>query len=340
MSLDDRDARAVLSAAEALASTPAPDFAGVLDVLRSLIDCDSASFNDMALATSDYRYAIVPSSEARVVASLKPKYDAWIHQHPLLIAVAKRPAAGALRLCDVEDGDRFRSTDLYREFYAPFDISYQLAAQLPSPPDVVVAYVLNRSESAGEFSSRDVEVINSLSGLLALHHRVAIERDRTDILTAEMERNAWAVVSVRSDGMVEASSTRELSTGTAVPPQIAALISSHGSPPHEPSRHEVVLGEHTWQCVIHPVPLGPAVLLLRRVGDRAAEIERLEGAGLTGRQASVLWELARTGGSNGDLARALGVSEGTVKKHLEAVFRTLGVPSRGAAILRARQISS
>jgi DNA-binding NarL/FixJ family response regulator len=59
--------------------------------------------------------------------------------------------------------------------------------------------------------------------------------------------------------------------------------------------------------------------------------------GLTPRQADVL-VCAVKGQSNKLIARALGISEGTVKQHLNAVYRELGVGTRTEAIyLLARQ---
>jgi DNA-binding NarL/FixJ family response regulator len=57
---------------------------------------------------------------------------------------------------------------------------------------------------------------------------------------------------------------------------------------------------------------------------------------LTPRQAEVLRLLAR-GLPNKSIARALGVSEGTIKVHLIAVFRTLNVRNRTAAVLAAQR---
>ena len=57
---------------------------------------------------------------------------------------------------------------------------------------------------------------------------------------------------------------------------------------------------------------------------------------LTPRQTEVLQLLSR-GLPNKAIARALGVSEGTVKVHLVAVFRSLNVSNRTEAVLAAQR---
>ena len=57
---------------------------------------------------------------------------------------------------------------------------------------------------------------------------------------------------------------------------------------------------------------------------------------LTGRQLDVL-RLLRQGFSNKLIARELGISEGTVKVHLLAVFRVLNVRNRTAAVVAAQR---
>jgi DNA-binding NarL/FixJ family response regulator len=57
---------------------------------------------------------------------------------------------------------------------------------------------------------------------------------------------------------------------------------------------------------------------------------------LTPRQIEVLRLLAR-GLPNKSIANALGVSEGTIKVHLIAIFRTLGVRNRTAAVVAAQR---
>lgn len=58
--------------------------------------------------------------------------------------------------------------------------------------------------------------------------------------------------------------------------------------------------------------------------------------GLTGREHDVLRLLLR-GRSNRDIGKQMGIAENTVKHHVGAVFRALGVSSRAEAMVVARQ---
>jgi DNA-binding NarL/FixJ family response regulator len=68
-----------------------------------------------------------------------------------------------------------------------------------------------------------------------------------------------------------------------------------------------------------------------------SRIDGLASESLTPRQRDVLQLLVR-GSSNKEIAIALGLSEGTVKVHLAAVFRALGVNSRSAAAVAGSKL--
>ena len=67
--------------------------------------------------------------------------------------------------------------------------------------------------------------------------------------------------------------------------------------------------------------------------------EPLQKLGLTPRAAEALLWLAQ-GKTNPDIATILGVTESTVKKHVQETFDKLGVETRGAAIVRALEVLS
>lgn len=71
-------------------------------------------------------------------------------------------------------------------------------------------------------------------------------------------------------------------------------------------------------------------------GPRAAEARR-SLAQLTERQADTL-RLAIRGKANKAIARELGITEATVKAHLSAAFRALGVANRTEAVLAAATV--
>ena len=75
MGLTDSDAQAVLRVAGQLTAHPPLEFAEVLELVREVIECDSASFNDMVLASRDFRYVMAPAGEIARATRLKPQYD-------------------------------------------------------------------------------------------------------------------------------------------------------------------------------------------------------------------------------------------------------------------------
>jgi DNA-binding CsgD family transcriptional regulator len=63
-------------------------------------------------------------------------------------------------------------------------------------------------------------------------------------------------------------------------------------------------------------------------------ISALELLGLTKREAEVLFWVAKDK-SNAGIARVLGCCEGTVRKHLENIYKKLDVQTRTAAVMVA-----
>ena len=68
-----------------------------------------------------------------------------------------------------------------------------------------------------------------------------------------------------------------------------------------------------------------------------SSFEPLLALGLTPRAAEALLWLAQ-GKTNSDIATILGITESTVKKHVQEMFEKLGVETRGAATVRALEL--
>lgn len=88
-------------------------------------------------------------------------------------------------------------------------------------------------------------------------------------------------------------------------------------------------------CVVHVTPLsdGGAALFVRRFNRDASDGAVVSGLfGLTARERSVLLAIAEIGGVPAT-ARALGLSEGTVKGYLKSIFQKTGA-SRQADLVK------
>jgi DNA-binding NarL/FixJ family response regulator len=81
----------------------------------------------------------------------------------------------------------------------------------------------------------------------------------------------------------------------------------------------------------------PPAVLERRAGAPAAASAGTALDALTARQLDALM-LAVRGKSNKQIARELDLSEGTVKQHLSAAFRVLGVSNRTEAVYATAEI--
>jgi DNA-binding CsgD family transcriptional regulator len=74
------------------------------------------------------------------------------------------------------------------------------------------------------------------------------------------------------------------------------------------------------------------LLLLEEQELPSFSIAGLESLGLTKREAEVLFWIAKDK-SNAGIARVLGCCEGTVRKHLEHLYKKLGVQTRTGAVM-------
>jgi DNA-binding CsgD family transcriptional regulator len=78
------------------------------------------------------------------------------------------------------------------------------------------------------------------------------------------------------------------------------------------------------------------VLAEERAISRGEGVAQLDGLGLSRREQEVLFWVAQ-GKTNATVARVLGISPGTVKRHLENIYARLGVENRHGATLWALQ---
>ncbi|MFZ2031181.1 MAG: response regulator transcription factor [Vitreimonas sp.] len=106
----------------------------------------------------------------------------------------------------------------------------------------------------------------------------------------------------------------------------------HGYIPKSLSSSEIASAIRT---VLDGGIYAPPTLGRREPDSALRSSEVLEGEKLTSRQKEVLAELLQ-GRASKEIARTLDIAEGTVKIHLAAIYRALGVRTRAEAIARLK----
>jgi len=179
-----------------------------------------------------------------------------------------------------------------------------------------------------DFDQRDIALIDALRPVLVLGCQTsavaALERPKAIA-------GGWVTVSMAADDTTVAAVTDVDPTGAFVVgcplPGPVRDLRGTGPLPLGVPRSFTVDGQE-WLIRVVSAPDVPCVLLVHQVQAIAPDLP-----GLTPRQREVAGALA-DGCSNREIAQRLAISEPTVKKHLQHVYRTLGVSSRTAAIAR------
>jgi DNA-binding CsgD family transcriptional regulator len=313
----------------------------VLEEIDALIPSDAASFNEVDPLAG--RASVVGRPYGPTADQLV-EWQRWAHQNPSLMHILRTGDGSARRISDFMTHDELHALELYTHVYAALGIEYQLSVALPAPQPTVLGIALNRGDA--DFSDEEVALLDALrphlvqsyrSAQLLTEHRRALD-GVTDAL--EDDGRAFFVAGeVASDPAAALLARHYASNGAALPGEVQAWLEREQASfaAGEPNRlgQPLVSSRDGRRLTIRFVPGGRGpdlVWLVERVSEPDAR--PLQRLGLSPRQAQVLWGLTK-GQSTSQIAAALGISVGTTKKHLEHVYRKLGVASATAAIAQA-----
>lgn len=130
----------------------------VIKVINGLFDTGSCSYNHLAGARA-IAYQVEPAGVIDF-----PGADQFFRQHlpehPLLAYLDATGDASARRISDVASDRQFRALGLYRDFYRPAEVEYQLAVTVPAPRRGLIAIALNRR--GRDFSDEERELLDLL----------------------------------------------------------------------------------------------------------------------------------------------------------------------------------
>lgn len=312
----------------------------VLEQLDVLIPSDMASFNEVdplaRRATVIGRPRPVSSDEIEI-------WQRWAHQNPCLMHMLKTGDGSARRISDFLTSDQLHQLDLYRHVYEPLGVEYQLSVALPAPRPVVLGIALNRRDS--DFDDDEVDLLDAMRphlvqayrhAQLISEHRRALEQVAGAL---QEDGKAFHVIGEPMSSAAQLLLTRHFGACSDLPDPILSWTqqerSSFGALEPDRLRQPFVSERDGHRLTVRFVPGGNGPDLLWFV-ERSSEADStpLQRLGLSTREAEVLWSLTK-GRSRKQISQDLGISAGTVKKHLERVYRKLGVSTATAAVAQA-----
>ena len=342
--LEDRDAHGVVDLVEAVSGTASVgEYARVtMAGLYDLINCIDVSYNEMVPSEGRIEWSVLPDQGDKL-SEFAPVFEKLMRQNPLVRHFEDTGDTRAMMWSDFVSLDELEKTPLYQEMFRPLGVASQMAVTLPTPPGIIVGFAVN-SDPRG-FDDRDRAILNALRPHLAHAYRAIQLRDAL----AALKEGGWTGALADQDGIIEsvtenasaleAEAGIELSTGEPLPDEFRRPFRS-GIVAYDPTEPAILSrstrlsdeagGVAGWYF---PGPIGPHVVLVQSQVDTAER--RLVDAGLTPRQIEVAIQLSE-GGTNAAIAARLGVAEGTLRKHLERIYRALDVTDRASAIARIR----
>lgn len=346
--LKKHDAHAVLELIEAISATSSvDDYAQVtMTGLFDLITCIDVSYNEMVPSEGRIEWTVVPDQGPKL-EEFAPVFEKLMRQNPLVRHFEDTGDTRAMMWSDLTTLEQLRKTPLYQQMFRPLGVASQMAVTLPTPPGIVVGFAVNTD--GGGFDERDRTILNTLRPHLAHAYRSIQLRDELAAARSALRARGWTGALANGDGIVEAVTNNadileseagiELDVGEPLPSRLKAHF-RNGVDSYRPSEPAVLSrstrlsddadGVAGWHV---PGPVAPHVVIVQTQVDAAAR--RLRDAGLTKRQVEVALHLAE-GGTNATIATRLGIAEGTLRKHLERIYRALGVADRATAIARIR----
>jgi DNA-binding CsgD family transcriptional regulator len=313
----------------------------VLDEIEALIPSDQASFNEVDPIAQ--RAVVIARPRSATSAELE-LWQRWSHQNPSLMYMLQTGDGSAKRISDFIGIDELHALELYVHVYGPLGIEYQLAVGLPAPRPVVIGIALNRSGS--DFTDDEVAKLNALRPHLVQAYRhaqlITEHRNALHSVTGALENDGRAFHAL---GEPVSGAARSLLSdhfacdSERLPERVRKWVereqASFRSGDPDELLQPLISTKDGRRLTVRFVPggRGPDLLwLIERPFER--DSKPLQRLGLSEREAEVLWFLTK-GQSTKEIARHLAISTGTVKKHLEHVYRKLGVANATAAVAQA-----
>lgn len=331
-----------------------------LTILNQLVPSDRPHFHATKVRTCEISRTFLPDCPG-----LTPEIERMIHmnfaEHPILHHMPQT-LNGAYQISDfVSQKELYYFEALYQQYLRPLDLEEQMTFFLKNESSgswrkisqtdaTLVGFSLHRAQR--NFTERDRLILNLLSPHLSQAHTNAqrYQQLQQEVSQLHQTLNHLSLVVLGSEGQVQ-----------RITHQAVAWLEAYFPKPTRSSQ----LPDHLWAWVKHQIgcstlesnflkaqlPLrieqAGRQLVIRLVVEQISErylllleeqtlslSQSLALLGLSQRETEVLFWVMQ-GKDNKAIAVHLSVGKSTVAKHLESIYRKLGVQSRTEAIAHA-----
>jgi DNA-binding CsgD family transcriptional regulator len=279
-------------------------------------------------------------------------WEQYMTEHPVLTYNLQTRDTRAYKISDFLARGQFHRLGLYNEFFRPMGVKDVMSFALSGSPSLVIGVGLHRSRQ--NFSERERRLLNLLRPHLIQAHQnaEAVTRLGQELQQARQgaEHIDCGVIALTREGRIQTATIRARhwiaeyygscsGLTDSLPGSLQRWVQHQLSRLHEDSEvpaspEPLVIEREGCQLVIRLLCDGEQNLLVVEEHRTRLSPVSFSSLGVSPREEEVLLWLTR-GRSNHDIGVILGMSERTVKKHLEHIYAKLGVWNRTQAATKA-----
>ncbi len=318
----------------------------VLEALSAVVQCEIGSYNEIDPVAERAIYHVHPGEEMPIPPEAdRDGFPRLILQNPILRFQRDTGDASAKRISDFITRAELHELELYQKVYRHIGVEFQAAFGLVTKEPLVVAIALSRIHH--DFDDDEVVLLNVLRPYLVEVYRNV--QDLTELqsppATSRSDNRGAIHLDARGHQAECSSSTLDVLTRHhgpsrsphALPDVVNAWVDvqrvrllEDGRPRLHLPLVSVVDGREAVARFIPGTQDRPDIIIVEeRSLVRGAQ--DLIALGLTAREAELLFLLIQ-GASTFAISQRLRVSTGTINKHLQHIYRKLGVSNRTAAV--------
>ncbi|MBD2252372.1 helix-turn-helix domain-containing protein [Nostoc parmelioides] len=334
----------------------------ILTALPKLVGAETFSIGSFNMGSAPFstRFYTFPRYEVGMAAESFTSQRQNFFAHPVAQHYLQTLDEQALAISDFFSEQEFQRREAFYAFFQSFGLADQMSVffKLPSIRNADQFHqgqnhlVLSISRDRRNFTERDRLILNLIRPHLqqAYENIAAFNQLQSQLVEQHQATEQVAVISLSINGKVKWMT------------QKAGEILHHYFPPSNAKfflpdilqrwiNHQVFELVQSTETFTSPCPLRleldgrrltirlnynaqleQVYLLLEETQAIEFSVEALQMMGLTKREAEVLFWVAKDQSTN-EVAKHLGISDRTVKKHLENVYEKFGVQTRLAAVM-------